>query len=64
MIYGSNWPVSEVFAPLPTVHRIVHDYFGTRGEVASCRYFAGNAQVAYKWLTGSGIALPLAGGRD
>ncbi len=56
VIYGSNWPVSEVFAPLATVHRIVRDYFGTRGEVASRRYFAGNAQVAYKWLTGLGIA--------
>jgi L-fuconolactonase len=51
VIYGSNWPVSEVFAPLATVHRIVRDYFGIRGEAASRRYFAGNSQVVYKWLT-------------
>jgi L-fuconolactonase len=50
VIYGSNWPVSEVFAPLATVHRIVHEYFGTRGEAASRRYFASNSHVAYKWL--------------
>lgn len=51
VIFGSNWPVSEVFAPLATVHRIVREYFAARGEAASRRYFAGNAQVAYKWLT-------------
>jgi L-fuconolactonase len=51
VIYGSNWPVSEVFAPLATVHRIVQEYFASRGEAASRRYFATNARVAYKWLT-------------
>jgi L-fuconolactonase len=50
VIFGSNWPVSEVFAPLATVHRIVREYFAAHGEAASRRYFAGNSQVAYKWL--------------
>jgi L-fuconolactonase len=50
VIYGSNWPVSEVFAPFGTVHQIVARYFKTRGESASRRYFAGNARVAYKWV--------------
>ena len=53
LIYGSNWPVSEIFAPLPTVHRIVAHYVGARGDAASRRYFAGNARAAYKWLTRS-----------
>jgi L-fuconolactonase len=50
LIYGSNWPVSEVFAPFGTVHQIVSAYFKTRGETATRRYFAGNARAAYKWV--------------
>jgi L-fuconolactonase len=50
LIYGSNWPVSEPFAPFSTVHHIVATYFASHGENASRRYFAGNASVAYKWL--------------
>jgi L-fuconolactonase len=53
VIYGSNWPVSEVFAPLATVHRIVHEYFASHGEAASRRYFAANARTAYEWRTRS-----------
>jgi L-fuconolactonase len=50
VIYGSNWPVSEMFAPFGTVHQIVATYFQTRGESASRRYFADNARTAYKWM--------------
>jgi L-fuconolactonase len=50
LIFGSNWPVSEGFAPLPTVQRIVSEYFHARGDRASRRYFAENARTAYKWL--------------
>jgi L-fuconolactonase len=51
VIYGSNWPVSELFAPFTTVHEIVSAYFKTRGEKAARQYFAGNARTAYKWVT-------------
>jgi L-fuconolactonase len=50
LIYGSNWPVSEAFAPFGTVHQIVSTYFKTRGERATRQYFAGNARTAYKWV--------------
>jgi predicted TIM-barrel fold metal-dependent hydrolase len=50
VIYGSNWPVSELFADLPTVHGIVKTYFAEHGERASRKLFAGNARRAYKWL--------------
>jgi L-fuconolactonase len=50
LIYGSNWPVSELFAPFSTVHQIVSSYFKSRGETATRRYFAGNARTAYKWI--------------
>jgi L-fuconolactonase len=50
LIYGSNWPVSELFAPFGTVHRLVEGYFKARGDSATRRYFADNARAAYKWV--------------
>jgi predicted TIM-barrel fold metal-dependent hydrolase len=48
LIYGSNWPVSERFAPLATVQQIVHDYFSAKGAQALQAVFAGNAKAVYK----------------
>ncbi len=50
LIYGSNWPVSERFAKLATVQGIVHDYFSAKGPEALAKFFAGNAQTAYRWV--------------
>ena len=49
LIYGSNWPVSARFAPLATVQGIVHDYFSAKGRPALEKFFAQNAQAAYRW---------------
>ena len=48
LIYGSNWPVSERFAPLATVQQIVHDYFNAKGSPALAAVFAGNAKAVYQ----------------
>lgn len=48
LIYGSNWPVSERFAPYATVQKIVEDYFSIKGEDATEKYFWQNAKVAYQ----------------
>ena len=50
VIYGSNWPVSELFADFATVHAIVQTYFAEKGERASRKFFAANARAAYKWI--------------
>mgnify|MGYP003345093444 FL=1 len=50
LIYGSNWPVSARFASLATVQGIVHDYFSAKGRSALEKFFAGNAQAAYRWM--------------
>ena len=47
VIYGSNWPVSGVFAPLSTVQGIVQTYVRTLGDAAERHYFADNAGTAY-----------------
>ncbi len=48
LIYGSNWPVSDRAADYATVVKIVTDFFLTKGTVATAKFFAKNAQVAYK----------------
>ena len=50
LLYGSNWPVSNRFAPYPAVLRIVREYFTGKGAEASERYFWKNSLAAYKWV--------------
>ncbi|MFM8469564.1 MAG: amidohydrolase family protein [Limisphaerales bacterium] len=50
LIYGSNWPVSARFASLATVQGIAHDYFSGKGRTALEKFFARNAQAAYRWV--------------
>lgn len=50
VMYGSNWPVSDRFAPYQVVFNIVHAYVSAKGPSASAKYFAGNAKACYGWL--------------
>jgi len=47
VVFGSNWPVSERFAPLSTVFGIVDDYFSARGATARAKFFTHNARRIY-----------------
>ena len=49
LIYASNWPASERFAPLGTVQGIVPDYFRSHGRPAEEQVFTLCAKAAYKW---------------
>ncbi len=48
LIYASNWPVSERFAPLGTVQGIVEDYFRACGRPTLERVLGQNARAAYR----------------
>jgi len=48
LIYASNWPVSERFAPLGRVQQIAMSYFAEKGQAALDKVFWKNAQVAYR----------------
>jgi predicted TIM-barrel fold metal-dependent hydrolase len=48
LVYGSNWPVSGLFADLATVHSIVKTYFSERGEKALRKVFAQNCYAFYR----------------
>ena len=50
LVYGSNWPVSDLLAPYSTVLKVVREYFTARGVEATERYFWKNSMMAYKWL--------------
>ncbi len=50
LIYASNWPVSERFAPLATVQGIIEDYFRAHGRRAAEQVFSQSAKAGYRWL--------------
>jgi L-fuconolactonase len=49
VIYGSNWPVSDLVAPYASVHKIVADYVNGKGRGAAEKYFWKNSLAAYQW---------------
>lgn len=59
VIFGSNWAVSERVAPYATVHRVVADYFASRGRELAEKYFWRNSHAIYRWVPrGAATALP------
>lgn len=51
LIYGSNWPVSDLFnGDYSQIFSLVDQYFTSKGAEAKAKYFAGNASKAYKWI--------------
>lgn len=49
LLYASNWPVSELYAPLATVQGIVADYFQSHHRSECEHVFWRNSQAAYRW---------------
>jgi len=47
LIYGSNWPVSEHYAPLGRVQQIAMSYFAEKGQTTLDKVFWKNARTAY-----------------
>ena len=50
LIYASDWPVSERFAPLAMVQGIVADYFRSHGRRAEEQVFSQTARASYRWV--------------
>ena len=50
VVFGSNWPVSNRVAPYASLHKIVADYFGAKGQTAAEKYFWKNSLAAYSWV--------------
>ena len=50
VIYGSDWPNSDLWAEYPHVFRIVHEYVGTKPREVQEKYFWKNSRAAYHWI--------------
>ncbi len=50
LVFGSNWPVSNLVAPYDNLHKIVADYFGEKGQTTAEKFFWRNSRRAYSWL--------------
>ncbi|MBL9199758.1 MAG: amidohydrolase family protein [Opitutaceae bacterium] len=58
VFFGSNWPVSDRIAPYATLHRVVAEYFASKGAAMAGKYFWRNSHNAYRWIR-RGVAASL-----
>ncbi len=49
LLYGSDWPNSDNWAPYPVVFKLVQEYFLAKGRPAAEKYFWKNSVAAYRW---------------
>ena len=50
LIFGSDWPNGAAVGNLPSIVRIVQDYFNGKGRVVAGKFFWKNSVSAYKWV--------------
>lgn len=50
LIYGSDWPNSDQWAPYEKELHVVRRYFTAKGPAAAQKYFWKNSVAAYRWL--------------
>jgi L-fuconolactonase len=50
LIYGSDWPNADNWAPFETGLSIVREYFTGKGRTAAEKYFWKNSVAAYRWI--------------
>jgi L-fuconolactonase len=50
VVFGSDWPNQIAADNLPSIVKIVQDYFSTKSRAAAEKYFWKNSIAAYKWV--------------
>jgi predicted TIM-barrel fold metal-dependent hydrolase len=50
LLYGSDWPNSDQWAPYPRVLNVVREYFAAKGREVAEKYFWKNSVKAYAWV--------------
>ena len=50
VLYGSDWPNSDQWAPYAKVLGLVREYFGGKSRAAQEKYFWKNSVAAYRWV--------------
>jgi predicted TIM-barrel fold metal-dependent hydrolase len=49
LLFASDWPNSDQWAPYPAVLNLVRDYFAAKGPAAAEKFFWRNSVAAYRW---------------
>ncbi len=49
VLYGSDWPNSDQWAPYGTVLQLAREYFASRSPAVAEKYFWKNSVSAYRW---------------
>ena len=50
VLYGSDWPNSDQWAPYPKILNVVREYFNAKGRAVTEKYFWKNSMTVYKWV--------------
>jgi L-fuconolactonase len=50
LLYGSDWPNSDLWGPYPKVLSVVREYFTGKGPSVAEKYFWRNSIAAYRWV--------------
>jgi predicted TIM-barrel fold metal-dependent hydrolase len=50
VMYGSDWPNSDHFAPFSQELKVVREYMEGKGSLAAEKYFWRNSVAAYRWI--------------
>ena len=50
VIYGSDWPNADLWAPFETGFHLVKEYFTGKGRAVAEKYFWKNSVAAYQWI--------------
>ena len=54
LLYGSDWPNSDLWAPYEVELKVVRQYFQDKGRKAMEKYFWLNSVAAYRWVKRDG----------
>jgi predicted TIM-barrel fold metal-dependent hydrolase len=54
VLYGSDWPNSDLWVPYDKVLGLVRDYFAAKSRAAQEKYFWKNSVAAYRWVKRDG----------
>jgi L-fuconolactonase len=49
VMYGSDWPNSDQWAPFPIGFKLIQDYVGSKSRRAQEKFFWKNSLAAYRW---------------
>lgn len=50
LIYGSDWPNSDLWGPYAQVLNVVREYFTSKGPAVAEKFFWKNSIAAYRWI--------------